>query len=354
MKLSKSQLFWMVFISEIVLLTYFAFGPSLKQAKQDIWIAYLLAGAGAVIGSYLMVKVSMAYPNQTMVQYIQIILGKWLGKVVALAYICFWLLIIMIMLRGTVDFIGTNLLYQTPALVIIVFEILLMLYFNLQGGITTIGRCSQVIGPLLFVAAFLPMMLNSTHMDYNQLLPVYNEGSKGIVNGAAIIFCFIGETSIVMMVTAFVKESKSASSGVLSAVGFGTLWGCMMSVAVILLFGAVSAADMYHPHFMFMKSISILDFIQNFDLVITFFLQFGIMIKLASHLFISSYGIAQWMNFRNWKRVTWVLAFLILIGMLTTSNLSFEYLIQPWFFLLFNFALPVLVWIIHLVKRAAV
>ncbi|MFC4808612.1 GerAB/ArcD/ProY family transporter [Paenibacillus sp. GCM10023250] len=350
MNISRSQLFWMLFISEIVLLTYFALGPSLKQARQDIWMAYLLAGGGAVIGSYLMAKVGLAQPNKTVMEYSQLILGKWFGKPVALAYIVFWFYIMMIMLHGTVDFIKTNLLYQTPAIIVMLLEIVLMLYFNLAGGITTIGRASQVIGPLLFIAAFLPLLLNSHHMDLNQLLPVY-EQREPIVTGALLIFCFAGETSAAMMMTAFMKEANKAASGVLNAIGFGMLWGCLMSVAVIMVFGPISAADMYHPQFMYMKSISILNFIQNFDLVITFFLQFGIMIKLAYHLFISSYGMAQLLRIRNWHNVTWSMAVLLFICMLLTSKLSYEFYIKPWIFLIFNLAIPCLLWIVQLVRK---
>ncbi|SFJ59171.1 spore germination protein KB [Paenibacillus sp. UNC496MF] len=350
MTISKSQLFWMIFISEIVLLTYFALGPSLKQAKQDIWITYFLAGGGAAIGSFLMVKVSLLQPNKTIMEYSQLILGKWLGKPIALAYICFWFFIMMIMLHGTVDFIKTNLLYQTPAIVIMLLEIVLMLYFNLAGGITTIGRSSQVIGPLLFIAAFLPLLLNSHHMDLHQLLPVYEEGEP-IVKGALIVFCFAGETSVIMMIAAFMKDTNKAVSSVMNAIGFGTMWGVLMSVAVILVFGPISAADMYHPQFMYMKSISILNFIQNFDLVITFFLQFGIMIKLAYHLFISSYGMAQLLRIRNWHNVTWSMAVLLFICMLLTSDLSYEFYIKPWIFLIFNLAIPCLLWAVQQVKR---
>ncbi|WP_308634574.1 GerAB/ArcD/ProY family transporter [Paenibacillus silvisoli] len=352
MNVSKSQLFWMIFISEIVLLSYFALGPSLKQAKQDIWISYLLAGGGALIGTYLMMKVSFAYGSSTMVTYVQSIMGKWLGKLIALGYIVFWLLLTMMMLHGTVDFISTNLLYQTPTIVIVVLEIALMIYFNVQGGITTIGRCSQVIGPLLFAAAFLPLLLNSSHMDFEQLLPVYQDGSLPVAKGSVLVYCFIGDTSVLLMVISFMKQSDRSVPSVIRSVSFGALWGLLMSIAVIVLFGATSAADMYHPQFMFMKSISILDFIQNFDLVITFFLQFGIMIKLASLLFISSYGLAEWLKIRNWKVIAWIMAALHLAGMILTSKLNFELLFLPWIFLTFNLALPALLYLVHRIRHA--
>lgn len=351
MQLSKSQLFWIIFISEIVLLTYFALGPSLKQARQDIWISYLLAVSAAMFGTYLMIKLSLSYRSTTMVSFVQSIMGKWLGKLIALAYIGYWLLVTMIMLRGTVDFISTNLLYKTPIFVIVVLEIVIMLYFNLQGGITTIGRCSQVIGPLLFAAAFLPLTLNNNHLDFNQLLPIYQEGSRPVISGALQVFCFVGETSAIMMIVSFMKDEGKAIGAIFQAIGFGAIWGLLMSIAVLALFGVTNAADMYHPQFMFMKTISILDFIQNFDLLITFFLQFGIMIKLAYHLFVSSYGIAELLTIRNWKISAWIMASLLLVTMMLTSKFNYEFLIQPWIFLIFNLALPGVLFLVHLVRR---
>jgi len=348
--ISKSQMFWMIFISEIVLLTYFALGPALKQARQDIWISFIFASVGAIVGTFLMIKVSLLYPNQSIIQYCQTILGKFLGKMVAFSYICFWFFISIVLLRAQADFISMNLLNKTPLFIIVLLVIVLIIYVNWQSGITTIARCSEVIGPLLFIAAFLPLFLNVTHMDLNQLLPIYTDNKRSILSGTLITFCFIGETSMIMMVTAYIKDTKKLSASILGAVSLGTLWGGLMSVAVVLIFGPKASADMYHPQYMFMKSISVLNFIQNFDLIITFFTQFGILIKLFYQFSISSSGISQLLNIKKQKNVSWVLAIILFLCLMMTRDLNYQSFLKPWIFVVFNFAIPLLLWTVGKIR----
>jgi len=344
--LTRTQLFWMIFISEIVLLTYFALGPAIKLAHQNIWISFIIAGVGAIVGTILMIRVSLLYSNQSLIQYCQTILGKFLGKLIAFSYICYWFFIAIVLLRAQADFININLLKYTPFFIVVLLLIFLIIYANWQSGITSIGRCSEVIGPLLFIAGFLPLLLSVRHMDPSQLLPVYTDDKRSIFNGALFTFCFLGETSVIMMVITFIKDHQKLSFSILGAIGFGTLWGGLISVGVILIYGPIASGNMYHPQYMFMKSISVLNFIQNFDLIITFFTQFGIMIKLFYQFFISSYGISQLLNIKKQKLLTFVLATLLFLCVMLTMDINYQKYLNPWIFVVFNFLIPLLLWII--------
>ncbi|MFD2614830.1 GerAB/ArcD/ProY family transporter [Paenibacillus gansuensis] len=54
-------------------------GPALKAAKQDRWISMLAGGLIGVCVGLLMAKISLMYPDKTLVQFSEIIFGKWLG-----------------------------------------------------------------------------------------------------------------------------------------------------------------------------------------------------------------------------------------------------------------------------------
>ena len=62
----------------------------ISRAKQDVWIAMLIAlGIDAVVAVVLYV-LGRRYPNQTMFEYSEEILGRFLGKGVGLIFTVFF------------------------------------------------------------------------------------------------------------------------------------------------------------------------------------------------------------------------------------------------------------------------
>lgn len=345
----------MVFLSEVSLIGNFPLEPVLKVAKQNAWVSFLLAGIIGVITTLLMSKLSQLYPNKTLIQYSQEILGKWLGKLIALFYVPFWFTIMGILIRGSSDFIKMVLLNRTPLWMIVLLMIMIMIYSNILGGIASIARSSELIGPLMFVFAFLPLFLNPNQMDWKQLLPIFHKSSLPILKGSLTALAWIGETTMILMLGAFMNQPKKDFSRVWGAVAFGSLWGLLGAMTAILIFGPSRAANIENPQFMVFKTITILEFIQNFDLFIIFFMLFAIFNKLSSHLFVSGYGLAQFFNVKNWKVMIWVLAITLFISVILTTHLHLEtILFKPWIIwilLTYNIAIPLLLWVVGSIKK---
>lgn len=66
--------------------------PSLTaaEAKQDAWISGIIGWGEGLLLTLLYSAVSKRYPNQTIIQYSELILGRWLGKVVSVLFITYF------------------------------------------------------------------------------------------------------------------------------------------------------------------------------------------------------------------------------------------------------------------------
>ena len=66
---------------------------SFGGAKHDVWLSAIIATILGIIGGYLIISLALKYPLCTIIQYSQQILGTWLGKLIGLVYISFFILI---------------------------------------------------------------------------------------------------------------------------------------------------------------------------------------------------------------------------------------------------------------------
>ncbi|GMA60494.1 GerAB/ArcD/ProY family transporter [Alicyclobacillus fastidiosus] len=151
MNISGGQIYWMLFAFEVGNTLLLTMTSAMHEAKQDAWMAMGVAGGTGVLITFIATRLSMMYPNQTFVEYSRTILGTWLGKLIVIPLLLQCYVDIGIIMRDFGDFIITALFRDTPIWVVVLLTLLVVLYLVIQGGLEGIGRCSEVIGPVILV-----------------------------------------------------------------------------------------------------------------------------------------------------------------------------------------------------------
>jgi spore germination protein KB len=355
-KLSGTQLFWIVATIEVVMSSWVNITPAIQIAKQDAWLSILLGGVIGVALTFFFVHLSLLHPNQTLVEFSQVLLGKWLGRIIVLPYFIAWYTLAAIVLRSFGDFIHLIALDRTPVWIIMILMIGLMIYLTYSGGITGIGRFSEIAGPFLFLTLIISFILNIGNVRWHQILPIYSDsGWVNILKGSILPLSFHGETFLLLVLVAFMKHPQKAPSRAMYGVGLANLMVFMATIMVILVFGPNFSAKLRFPLFMLVRSIDILDFIQNVDLLVLFIWIFGIFVKLSIYSFITSYEAAKWLKVKDWRKMIWFGAPAIYVMALMVPN---EILISAyqklWGFGILpvcGIGIPLLLWIISLAKK---
>ena len=85
MKISGRQIFWMMFTFEVGQSLLLVIPATIRTAKQDAWISILIAGDRGC-SYFLATTLGSLYPKQTLIEFSQTILGKWLGKLLLIPY----------------------------------------------------------------------------------------------------------------------------------------------------------------------------------------------------------------------------------------------------------------------------
>ncbi|AIQ52138.1 GerAB/ArcD/ProY family transporter [Paenibacillus sp. FSL R7-0331] len=311
MKISNRQLFWMILMMEIGMNLLISMTATIHNAKQDAWISYIVAGAAGLIITYAAARLSSRYPHQTLIQYSTAILGKWGGKLIIIPFILQWFWVMSLILRDEYLFIRLSVLYKTPDWVVIGTMIGVVLYTVYHGGIEAIGRVSELWGPIVIVILALTLGLTFNNLNWTMVLPVYADtGLMTIVEGALAPVSLLGEAVLLMMLFPFVEHpGQETRKAVLLGVGFSSFLLLLGVLWVIMTFGPAVGSRLQFPFFEMVKLVYLMEFIQNMDVFVMAIWLVCIFVKLSIYMFITCYGLAQWIGkTRSWKKITWLAA----------------------------------------------
>jgi spore germination protein KB len=323
MKITAKQLFWIITILEIGMTLLLTQSPAVTEAHQDAWISFALAGLAGVGITFVAGKLSLLYPNQTFIEYSQTILGKWLGRIIVIPYMIQLFATMGIILRQSTDFIQMTLFKNTPLIVLISLMLYLMVYVTYKGGIVGIARCSELIGPAIFIVIIITMALSLNNIEWKQILPIYaDSGWQGILRGGLAPLSLLGESSLLMMLISFVENPKKGVSSALSGVGIVSFLIMIITIEVIMVFGSGLTARIWFPYFEMVRYISVLEFLQNVEIIVTVVWILSVFIKLSTFLFITSHSLGQLFGLKDSRKLIWFIALSLIPLSLVYRNID--------------------------------
>lgn len=350
MKLSGSQLFAIILCTSTM--DYVGLAPALK-AGQDAWIVLGIAGVISCIITAWISRASLVFADTGFVRGTQELLGKPVGKLVVLLYLLSWFLIVVIDLRDWTDWVYLILLRYTPVGVTLGLMVALVLYLILNGGITTIGRFGEVIWLIFLLTMVIPSTMMPGEIHGNELLPVYvDSGWRKILQG--VILCvsiFSQPATSLWILTPLLANPKRARFAPTLAVGMMSLWTVLAAIVSIMFVGANLAPRCTNAWITYIKSISILDFIQSIDAFSAFVWTFSNTIAISTFLFATSYGLAEWGHTKRWKGVALILGMAAFVCTLLSlrfphfTTIVRENILQDWVLPVNVIGIPLLLWL---------
>lgn len=359
MKLSGSQMIWIIVTTEVVSLIEINITPAILISKQDAWLSMLVAGGIGIALTFLVVHLSILHPNQTLTQFSQALLGKWLGRLIVLPYLIAWYTLSAYLLRSFPGFLQPILINRTPLWMIMILLLGLMVYLTYSAGVTGIGRFSEIVGPIIIFVLIVSFILNAGKADWYHLLPIYADtGWVNIVKGSLRpSFWFAGPFTLLVIV-AFMQNPQKALSKSMLGVGITVVIVFTATLMVLMIFGPNLAAKIRFSYFMYVRTIDVLNFIQNVDIFTIFVWIFGVTAQLSLFLFVASYETAQLFHVKNWRRIIWYsIPVIFIMAILIPNETSIAIYDKFWVSVIFpvcGIGIPLLLWIVSVVKKKSV
>lgn len=325
-KINASQLFVLVVLFEMGSAILVGLGSS---AKQDAWISILLGLACGLFLFLIYFRLYLLYPDLPLTSYLQQILGKWLGCIIGVVYIIYFMYIATRVMRDFGDLLTSTIYTNTPLFVVNTLMILTITY-AIHKGIEVIARVGQLYFAVIYFLAIIGMLLIlfSGLIHLENLRPILENGWRPIVRttiGETITFPF-GEMIVFTMLLPFLNENKKAKIvclGGMILAGINITLTTMINIAAL---GVDSYTQSTFPLLSTISKIQIAEFIERLDVFFMLYLVIGGFFKVTIFYYAAVMGAADIFQFNNQRKLVFPIGFIILITSLTIASNFSEHL----------------------------
>lgn len=355
-KLSAIQLFSMMYFFELGSALVVSLGSS---AKKDAWFAIFLGLCGGIVLFFIYSFLYRQYPNLPFTGYAKKIAGKYLGWMIGLIYVIYFLYAAARDLRDFGDLLRTSTLPRTPILAIGVLFVLVICYVVFLG-IEVIGRTAEVFVVILIffgVSASLLVFL-SGNVDIHNLQPFLENGWGPVLQTVpTVVFFPFGELFVFTMLLPYLNRPEFAKKvwlSVLLTSGITLMFTTSLNIAVL---GVDVMEVATFPLLSTIGRVNLFDFIQRLDAIVVLSFLLTMFYKISIFFYSAVIGI---MDLFKVSKIQQILLpsgiILIVLTMVVSSDFSEhieegQKLLPYTLFLYLHFLIPLFLLIVAVIRN---
>ncbi len=326
-----------------------------SRAKQDVWIAFILATVMAGIIFIVYGRILKLFPGKGLYEILESLFGKVMGKIISLLFIWYAFHLGALVIRNITEFMTTISLPETP-ICIIAFFVSLLVIWAVRGGIELIGRWISIFFPIMILFIFTITLLTSPIIDFKNLKPILYNGLQPVINTAFDVFAFpFAETILFITILGGLAKSGSSYKVYFLSLLIGGGIVTLIAVRNVLVLGAGDTSISYFASYSSTRLINIGNFLQRIEVTVSIVFITSAFIKCCVCLFAFASGVARIFNIKDYHRITAPLGLLMAIFSITIYKSTMEMFewaanYYMYYAIPFQIILPVAIWITAEIK----
>ena len=207
-----------------------------KMKTPDIWVAVILGGLMTMIIGVIIVRLGQQFPGKTFYQYSQEIVGKWMGRLLSLLLVCYFVMMGGFHTRALAEITSFFLLEGTPSWAIVMPFMWVSLYL-IMGGINPIARLLEIILPIAIGFFLLVAFMSFKIFEIDNLRPVLGLGIIPVLKGIKTTALSYTGFESMLIIMAFMKQPNKAVKAVLVGISIPLI---VYLITVIMVIGVFS------------------------------------------------------------------------------------------------------------------
>lgn len=299
-RISERQL--AMLMTTILLATVIYFMPQVaaRVVEQDAWITSLLATGWGILNLLVIIALARRFPNLTLIEYLPLILGRPLGKLLGALYTVWFISIGAFILREFGMLLNIAAMPETPTAVFIV-TVIILVFYAVRSGLEVWTRVNEILVPLIILAIIAVIILPVPEMDFRRLLPVADHALGPLLVSSFISASWRGEVFMAAMFIPALASFRHTSRNLVMVV---ILIGIILSaieVATIAIFGGVDTGQLELPVFSLARMISLAKVFDRLEVLIVFTWILGNFIKICAFMYCSLQATSQVLGFKDYQ-----------------------------------------------------
>ncbi|MCD9024976.1 GerAB/ArcD/ProY family transporter [Cohnella silvisoli] len=222
-KITPGQLMILVIQSQIGVSVLFLPSTVESIARNDAWISVILAGGVTLLLITIMWALSRRFPAMTLFEYLPLLLGKFLGKIVHVIYAMLFILACSLIAVQFADVVRDWVFSSTPSWIILGLLLVTSLYMA-QENIRLIARFFVLTFGVIFVLILIAAYA-FRDADILYILPINQAGIPNIFKGMLKAMTSLFGFEILLFSYPYVQ---GGGKGILKATLFANLFSTLL------------------------------------------------------------------------------------------------------------------------------
>ena len=340
---------FLMFLSRVVALGYN------NIAGPDSYIANILAFVLAIPLFFMLSRIIKIFPGKDFFEILDSLLGKILGKVLAVFCIAYAVILGATTLRGYAYYVYIQALPETP-LYFLYLVILCFVAAGMYAGVETRARMGHFMAWVFAVFVTVALLLSLNVVKMEQIKPIMYNGFGPVWNGALSMLVFPYGSAVLLLVPFAHLKSGSRPFGILFK---GALYACIVISLTflrnLLVLGPEALDFFLYPSHQAVSLISIGNFLERLEILPAILTLLCDVTRISISIYFAAVGMQRLFNLPDYKLFIVPVVFL----MFNYSLLSKDYIsdvvqwrqVFPYFALPFKIVLPVVLYIIAEIRH---
>ena len=289
-------------------------GISTQIALQDAWISMIIAFLFGLSVAYLSADLGTKYPDKTVIQFSETLLGKIPGKIIGFIYVSYFFYVSYFVQRQFGELMSSVFMINTPMWFFIITLTLLSCYVIIND-LEVLVRINNTIVILMIIGISLIIILTAKNIEIGRYLPVFESGMGHIVLGSISPASWFSECTIIMMLIPFISDRQNVRKASVRAIIILFIIMEVIMIGAIGVMGVNFTMRSIFPTFSLVREVE-----TRIDAIFMVIWVSGMLMKLSTFFYAGILGLAQLLNLKEYKFLVFPSA--IIITSLSLSSWS--------------------------------
>lgn len=286
-------------------------GITAEKAHLDLWVSPIWASIVGYTTVLVMCALNRIYPEETIIQYMNRIIGRIPGKAISFFILVFYLHVTGVIIKEYAEFISGVFLTRTPLLVLI-SSLTLVCAFAVRSGIEVVARLSELIVPIILFIVVLLIILLLPDLQIRRMFPMFEDGIMPSIEGALAPMGWFSEFALITFMLPFLVNRKKGLKTAMMSMFFVSFTLVMVNFVLLFLVGG-GVANILYPFMSAVRYISIADFFEHVESLVMAIWVMGAFLKISVFYYSLSLGTAQWLNVSSIRHVVFPIGILLVL-----------------------------------------
>ena len=355
-RINSVQLLLLLFMMEVSSAAIYAPAKISEAAGPDGWLSVSIP---VFFYGLVIVGIALAlagrFPSKVFTEYLPEIMGKIPGKLLAAAYVLFFINISFGTLNEISSFVHIAFMSGTPLTVLDIIGAIVALY-GAYLGIEAIARENELIFPVWILIGTLVLALVAKDINFGNLRPVFENGMMPALKGSYVDSPWRGGAFIMFMLFPYLNQKNEAFKAAFLQQAMNSVFAGVTMLVIVGVFGTSVTAHLVFPYNSLARYISIGNFIERANILVVVIWLFGALVKLALLYHTAGIATASTLGLKQYRVTLIPIAVATVILSRVTQGTYLQlttFIFGPWpiYAAIMELAVPAIILLVAMIRK---